>query len=267
MSLMNRRLRLLLVVALGLGGCAQFAVRPPTPAAQMDATGMWERRPDEQFYLIVFGSQTTLRRARWTHSWATLVRVRQQPCEQSTIDPITISWLPATLDIHPLSLHVERGVNVGLPETIEYALARGEKVSQWGPYECRPRLYYRSVVQKDYLESGEIGYQCIDDIGEAARNGSGCDCIHAMTDQDPLFARTRYPLRRFGNTASQFVVKEMWRRGLLIEPEQTHDWLNTALGLDHYPICHRRYQGRVNERLERETRESSTRGTRPSTSQ
>jgi hypothetical protein len=112
-------------------------------------------------------------------------------------------------------------------------------------------------VQKGYLESGEIGYQCIDDIGEAARNGNGCDCIHAITDQDPLFSRNRYPLRRFGNSASAFIVKELWRRDLLIEPEQIHDWLNAVLGLDRYPIKHRRYQGVVNERLARQTRESA----------
>jgi hypothetical protein len=264
MSSMNRRQWLASVAALGLSGCARLAVRPPTPAAQLDATGMWERRTDEQVFLIVFGSQTCLKRARRTHTWATLVRVRQQPGQPSAIDEITISWLPATLVIHPLSFHVEKGMNGGLHETIEYALANREEVSQWGPYECRPRLYYRSLVQKAYLESGEIGYQCIDTLGEAARNGNGCDCIHAITDQDPLFSRNRYPLRRFGNTASEFIVKEMWRRGLLIQPEQTHDWLNSVLELDRYPITHRRYQGAVDERLARQTRESSTRGTAPS---
>jgi hypothetical protein len=261
---MNRWQWLALVAVLGLFGCAQFAVRPPTPAADMDATGMWERRPEEQFYLIVFGSQTILTRPRWTHTWASVVRARQQLGQQAAIDQITISWLPATLHIHPLSFHVEKGVNLDLHETMEYALANKEEVSQWGPYECRPRLYYRSGVQKGYLESGEIGYQCIDDLGEAARNGNGCDCIHAFADQDPLFSRYRYPLRRFGDKASEFIVKEMWRRGLLIQPEQTHDWLNCVLGLDRYPIKHRRYQGTVNERLARETRESTTRGAAPS---
>jgi hypothetical protein len=265
MSRMNRRQWLASVAALGLSGCAASAVRPPTPAANMDATGMWERRTEEQCYLIVFGSQTTLRLARWTHTWATLVRVRQQPGQQPAIDQLTISWLPATLVIHPLSFHVEKGLNADLHETIEYALAKKEEVSQWGPYECRPRLYYRSLVQKGYLESGEIGYQCIDTLGEAARKGNGCDCIHALTDQDPLFTRNRYPLRRFGNKASEFIVSEMWRRGILIQPEQTHDWLNIALGLDRYPIKHRCYQGVVDEQLARETRESTTRRSAPST--
>jgi hypothetical protein len=258
MARISQRLWLALVAAIVFCGCARFAVRPDSPAAQMDATGMWARQCDEHFYMIVFGSQSAPKRARWTHSWVTLVRVRQQPSQDCAIDAFTISWLPATLDIHPLSFHVETGINVDLHETIEYVLGNKEEVSQWGPYECRPRLYYRSKVQKEFLESGAVGYQCIDDIGEAARKGSGCDCIHAFSDQDPLFSRSRYPLRRFGNSASEFIVKEMWRRGLLIQPEQTHDWLNCTLGLGQYPITHRHYQGAVNDRLAEQTRRSST---------
>ena len=79
--------------------------------------------------------------------------------------------MPATLDIRPLSLHIEPGVNLELHETLRYALDTGEHIAQWGPYECRPELYYRTVVQKDFLESGAMGYQCIDTIGEAGRTG------------------------------------------------------------------------------------------------
>jgi hypothetical protein len=120
-------------------------------------------------------------------------------------------------------------------------------------------MYYRTLLQKEYLESGLIGYQCIDDIGESARKGNGCDCIHAFTDEDPLFRRIRYPLRRFGDAASEFVVKELWRRDLLILPEQTHAWLHEALGLNRYPITRRYYRGAVDEALARETRESAAR--------
>ncbi len=212
MAKMNRREWLASVAALGLGGCAQFAVLPPTPAASMDATGMWEPRAEEKFYLIIFGAQSTPKFARWTHSWVTLIRVRQQGegCEPE-LDYFTVSWMPATLVIHPLSFQVEQGVNLDLHETVEYALKKKERVSEWGPYECRPRLYYRTLVQKEFLESGHIGYQCIDDIGESARKGNGCDCIHAFTDEDPLFNRNRYPLRRFGDSASEFVVKLLWK--------------------------------------------------------
>jgi hypothetical protein len=260
MRAINRCLWLASVAALGLAGCAQFAVRPATPAATMDATRMWEPRAEEKFYFIVFGSQTTPKLARFTHSWCTFVRVRERgEGQEPQLECLTMSWMPATLEIHPLRFRVEKGVNLDLHTTLQYVLTKHERISEWGPYECRPRLYIRSQLQKEFLESGEIGYQCIDDIGEAARNGNGCDCIHAMTDQDPLFPRTRYPLRRFGESASKFIVREMWRRGLLVCPEQTHDWLQEALGLDHYPIIRRCYKGKVDEKLAQETRASTTR--------
>ena len=37
-------------------------------------------------------------------------------------------------------------------------------------YEGRPRFYRRFVVQKQFLESGTVGYQCVDNVGEAARD-------------------------------------------------------------------------------------------------
>jgi hypothetical protein len=259
MSKMNRRQWMTTVAALGLGGCARFAVRPPTPAASMNVKGLWDPRPDEKFYVLVFGSQSTPKIARLTHTWAVFVRV-QQHCEAPAagIDYHVISWLPTTLEVHPWYFRVEQGYNLRLDETFQTVLKNNERISEWGPYECRPHLYYRSLVQKDFLESGQIGYQAVDVVGEAARKGNGCDCIHSITDMDPLFNRNHYPLRRFGEVASQFLVKQVWERDILIHPEQTHDWLNEALGLDRYPIIHRCYKGRVNERLARKTREEAT---------
>lgn len=140
------------------------------------------------------------------------------------------------LFLRPWSFRTERGVNLGLHETFRYVLDQGEHVSQWGPYECRPNLYYRFCLQKEFLESGRIGYQLIDTVGEAARTGNGSDCIHAMTDMDPQFSRNRYLLIRYGDSATRFVAREIRRRDVLINPDQTHPWLNRCLQLDSYPI-------------------------------
>jgi hypothetical protein len=115
---------------------------------------------------------------------------RRSPGECPALEAHTISWLPATLDIRPLRLSVEPGVNLDLHETIAYALSNGERVSVWGPYECRPSFYRRFRAQKDFIESGRVGYQCEDNFGEAARTGDGCDCIHAVSDLDPSTAAT-----------------------------------------------------------------------------
>jgi hypothetical protein len=147
--------------------------------------------------------------------------------------------MPATLDVHAWSFWIEPGVNLDLHETLRYALDTGKRVVQWGPHECRPELYYRAVVQKEFLEGGGMGYQCIDTVGEAGRTGRGCDCIHGVTDVDPDYTRSRYRLIRFGIAASRFIAHELARRDMLINPGQSHDWLNRRLGLDAYPIRHR----------------------------
>ena len=47
----------------------------------------------------------------------------------------------------------------------------GERVSLWGPYEIPPGLYRKLLSQKEFIESGAVGYQCIDTIGEAGLDG------------------------------------------------------------------------------------------------
>jgi hypothetical protein len=130
-------------------------------------------------------------------------------------------------------------------ETIVYAQDNGERVSMWGPYECLPSFYRRFLIQKAFVESGRIGYQCDDNCGEAARTGDGSCCIHAVTDMDPEYGRDNYPLIWFGDPASEHVVNRLHERGSLIHPEVEHDWLIEALGLDAYRIVRRHYQDRL----------------------
>ena len=65
----------------------------------------------ERFYIIVFGSQSTPRRPKYTHTWATVVRVTgaDSPGEPA-VEEHTISWMPATLNIRPLARIPETGV-------------------------------------------------------------------------------------------------------------------------------------------------------------
>jgi hypothetical protein len=233
-----------------VGGCANFAVHPPTPARQIDFSGLKHSLAGERFYVIVFGSESTPRIPRLTHSWAAFIRVAEQGNgRQTIIDCHTISWMPATLQIHPWRFSVEEGTNLGLHESLQWALATNQAIAQFGPCECRPELYYRSIVQKEFLQS-QMGYQAIDTVGEAGRTGRGCNCIHAITDMDPVYTRARYRLIRFGIAASRFVANELARRDMLINPGQAHDWLNERLRLESYPMIRRRISLRgMEERL------------------
>lgn len=231
-------------------GCASLAKKPPTPAADIPprTAEAITAPPGERYYILVFGSQSTPKKAKYTHTWATVVRATG--CDgpgEPIVEENTISWMPASLDIRSFARKPEKGTNLGLHFTIEEMLRHDERVSVWGPYEIGLGLHHRFLVQKQFMESGQIGYQCIDSFGEAARLGNGCDCIHAVTDMDPEFARNRYPLSYFGEAASRHIVRELHERPVIIGPDRDHGWLLPALGLGKYPIVHQTYSGRVVE--------------------
>jgi hypothetical protein len=234
-----------LVVALlaaGAAGCAALAERPPTPAAGIPPGALDDPAPpDERYYALVFGAQRVpYLRPDLTHTWVVGVRATRHPgCAEPRLDVQQISWLPATLDIDVYRFRVEPPVNLDLHRTLQWTRRTGQRVAMWGPYELHPRVYRRFLIQKDFLEGGAIGYQCIDTVGEAAREGNGADCIHAVTDMDPQFDRARYPLAFYGHPASRRLVQEAARRQAFIDPWTTHDWLIPALGLDRYPIDRR----------------------------
>ena len=114
----------------------------------------------------------------------------------------------------------------------------------WGPYECLPSFFHRFLVQKAFLESGRIGYQCDDNNGEAARTGDACCCIHAITDMDPDYGRDNYPLIWFGDSASEHIVDRFAERKSLIHPEIEHDWHRCAKP-SGAGIVRRHYQDRL----------------------
>ena len=88
---------------------------------------------------------------------------------------------PARARSHPLWFKELHRFAEHMPETLEYARQNRERVSLWGPYECRTSFYRRFLVQKHFLETSGIGYQCVDNWGEAAHAGDGTNCIHAIT--------------------------------------------------------------------------------------
>ena len=227
-------------------GCSFAARKTPTPAAQINDFELARMPPvnGERFYLLLFGSHDLAHRPAFTHTWATLVRATDQPGAEPALEVHTISWMPTTLDIHPLRFRVEPGVNLDLHDSIRNALRTKQNIAMWGPYQVSHTLAYRFLTQKQFLESGAVGYQCVDNLGEAAWKGNGCDCIHAITDMDPVYPRWRYPLAFYGQTATRHLVRRLMHSPIFIDPPQTHDWLIARLGLNQYPIDQRPYRGR-----------------------
>jgi hypothetical protein len=203
----------------------------------------WESnaRTDERYYIVIFGSQSTPRLPRYTHTWATFLKASGACQDSSTfhIDEVfTISWLPANLEVRSLRLRAQQGVNLDLGATLAYVLEH-EHVSEWGPFQISPRLYYRALERKAELASGCVKYKAIDpNFGPRARYVS--DCIHAITDIDPEYDRSYYrEVRRFGEAASHWLAYQFVSRGRFINLGENLDWINQRLGLCNYPIVHR----------------------------
>jgi hypothetical protein len=247
---MKMHLRTLLVLAL-LASCgADGRPRPPSPARDLSVEALLALpRPEhEHYYVLIFGSQWPVRIPRYTHTWATVVKTTELPARPPQVTEVyTISWMPATLAIHPFRMHVETGANLDLYATLEDVRRHRERISLWGPYETWQGFYIRFKTQKDFLDTGDLAYQCMDGFGEAKRRGNGSNCFHALSDMDPQFDRRQYPLLFYGDAASKNIVRQLFARPILIHPQQTHDWLIPALCLDRYPIVRRQYHGPTQE--------------------
>ena len=239
---------LLLLAMAPAVGCALLAQKTPTPAARINEAELAATPPPPgvRHYLVVYGSQKPSRQPADTHTWATLVTTSDDPgSPEPAVVEETISWLPVELPIRALSRRVAPGRNYGLHETVRYMLDTKQDLALWGPYEVWHGLAHRFRVQKAFLEGGTVGYQCIDSRGEAARDGNGCDCIHAITDMDPAYPRAGYPLLLYGQSGSARLVRRLMHSPVTIGAPATHDWILPRLGLTEYPIEHRQYRGRV----------------------
>ncbi|MFM8272177.1 MAG: hypothetical protein ACKODX_07550 [Gemmata sp.] len=257
-SILQRGLLLFAVGLLGCG-CALTAKKVPTPAARLTAAELAQlpAPPDERYFILFFGAQDALHRPERSHTWATLVRVRASDAgpggaaAPGAVDPAldaqTISWLPASGKIAVRNYTVEPGRNYELHETIKFMHDAKASVAVWGPYEVWHGVAHRYMVQKTFLDSGTVGYQAVDTRGEAGRMGTGCDCIHAITDMDPIYSRSRYPLMFYGKPATANVVRRFMQSPISIDPKANHDWLLTRLGLDAYDLDKRRYSGHAEE--------------------
>lgn len=192
----------------------------------------------ERYFAFVFSSQAVPKLPRFTHVWATMVKVGklELPCDQRTFQVDTISWFPATLKVHTLRLHPETGVNLGLHETIARVHQQHQHVSVWGPFEVPEFMYCEFMTQKARLESGRILYQAIDSLS-CPENVS--DCIHSLTDMDRQNRRSAYPLSRFGDDAAAEFVNVIKRRGQFVASDESIEFAYQALGISCGSITRR----------------------------
>jgi hypothetical protein len=188
----------------------------------------------ERYYAIIFGSQSSPKLLRYTHTWATFIRVVGEGDDPRGYQVYlhTISWLPASLDVRVLSPIPEQGVNLDLYATLDMVARNGESVMMWGPFEMLPEIYTRSLRTKAILDSGAARYRAI----SSTRYLLVSDCIHAVAAIDPVFGRGHYPLIRIGKPASRFIARQVMTRSVFDQYQTQALWLVPRLGLDRYPI-------------------------------
>src|SRR6516162_9703573 len=85
----------------------------------------------ERYYVMIFGSQSSPKLLRYTHTWATFIRVVGEGDDPRgyQVYPHTISWLPASLVVRVLSPVPEQGVNLELYATLDVVLKDRESVT------------------------------------------------------------------------------------------------------------------------------------------
>lgn len=206
-------------------------------ACAEDVTAHVADVPAARYYAMIFGSESVPKRAKYTHTWATLVKATTDPADPETqqFEVQTISWLPRNGNVRVLALRAECGKNFSLDATLRDCFSKCECVVMWGPYEIDPAravdVYGRFCAQVARLNSGCMLYKAIDP-DHGPRSTYICDCIHAVTDLDRHLARPFYnEFRNVGLDAGRQVVQILASRDR-INLDVTHEWVAQALKLD-----------------------------------
>src|SRR5687767_253582 len=101
-------------------------------------------RAEEKYYMAVFASQGTPNLPRFAHTFAVFIKAdAEQSGKDNKLETHCISWLPETLDVEPLRVKPERGKNLSLRETLEWARKNRFRVTMWGPFQIKKELYDR----------------------------------------------------------------------------------------------------------------------------
>lgn len=202
-------------------------------------------RAEEQYFLVVFGSQTRISRPKLAHSFATFVKVTGPP-SACRFESHTISWLPETLDVRLLRFRPERGGNLDLETSLCISMAYEAKIVRWGPYPIDPELYDRAMKQIAHLDSGSVQYKAVD---TGSRTDVVSNCIHALADLAGR-GRLRIASPGWGHFASWACVRKL--RPWLLDTTGDYEWVAELLGLYEYPIERRELHVNPRTSLSRE---------------
>lgn len=188
-------------------------------------------------YVLIFATQDTPAgvrpRLRSVHSFATWVQV----VDGAVIEEFTISWIGRGTE---LWRPPHTGRNLTLAESIADARRHRWRVTLLGPYRVTPEAYQSAHRQYLRLRDGErtnrVRYAMLDNVSWLILSEPACHCVHALTDVTGTRIRTG---ARVGVAASEFVVQEYIRRGLIVGREAEDEWVWDAIRPDNVIVARR----------------------------
>ncbi len=209
-------MRAVLIIALAI-----LALPADAPAADL-------------YFMTVYGAQRpVINRPKYTHTWATFIRLSGEGDDprRYRAQAFTISWLPRTLEVRPLDLRAEPGINLNLQDTIAWCDKNRMDIAQFGPYQIEPELWLRAFRRFDRLERGELQYRASDLIN-APRFQEACNCIYAVLDNDNRDPAFRPVTLGFGDIGSAFVARRL--APSIIDRRSTYPWVSEMIGVRNY---------------------------------
>ena len=185
------------------------------------------------YFMTVYGAERpVINRPKYSHTWATFIHLKGEgnDLRRYRAHAFTISWVPRTLEVRPLDLRPEPGINLHLQDTLAYCDKNRAEISQFGPYQIQPELWTLAFKRLVHLESGEHQYRAADIINPRTEDVS--NCIYAVLDlehRDPAF---RPVTLGFGVIGSAFVARRL--STYMIEPKRTYPWVSEMIGVENY---------------------------------
>jgi hypothetical protein len=188
-------------------------------------------------YVLLFGGQASKGRPNTAHTWATFAC-----CRNGALDSFTISWLPCEMPVRPFAL-AKPGRNYGLHETLQLYLTGRSDLDLWGPWEISPRLFDDAAAHKSLLDSGAVRFKTFDGGPYVLRRPiwrtDVSHCVHAVTRCNEELRICSNPIDWYGALITRRVARSFEECGMLVNGNQTHDWLLDALDLRGYPLVRR----------------------------
>jgi hypothetical protein len=187
------------------------------------------------YFMIVYGAQRPIiNQPRYSHTWATFVKLSGEGADprKYAARSITISWLPQTLEVRPLWVVAEPGVNLTHARTVAWCDQNGMEISQFGPYQIEPRLWELAYQRFQKMAEGEVMYRASDLLNRPGREPEVCNCIYAVLDLDGRDPAFRPVTLGFGEIGSAFVVRRLSQ--YIVCRKQTHPWVSEMVGACTY---------------------------------